>query len=351
MAEVTVDAKPMAKLPYDPEVIPDAVKARAAAVDALYGSKVDALNSNGTPEQLTLPMDAPATQPPVPVQPTATPVAAAQPAVKDDNDQTWKHQTLTWQGRYNASQKTIAEMQEQMTQLGNELLHTQQMAARQQPGQQAPQEYPPPAYLTEKDVQDYGNDLLDVTQRAALHAVAPHLQNLEAQNRELQQRLAREARRGLDQAVELALPNYREIDRDPRWHQWLLGVDVFSGRVRQNLLDEAIAAASAPRVISFFRGFLREEQATGHLEPASLSQQPAAPREAAVPLASLAAPGRARPATGGDASVPPDRPIYTRAMIKQLYEQNRRGAYVGREAEWARQESDIIAAGREGRIR
>jgi hypothetical protein len=44
-----------------------------------------------------------------------------------------------------------------------------------------------------------------------------------------------------------------------------------------------------------------------------------------------------------------DKPIYTRAQIADLYERHRR-AYVNREAEWARQEADIIAAGREGRI-
>ena len=71
----------------------------------------------------------------------------------------------------------------------------------------------------------------------------PKLQEIEQQNAELRQRLAKEARRRLDQAVELAVPNYREIDRDPRWHRWLLGIDVLSGRVRQQLLNEAIAAA------------------------------------------------------------------------------------------------------------
>jgi hypothetical protein len=29
---------------------------------------------------------------------------------------------------------------------------------------------------------------------------------------------------------------------------------------------------------------------------------------------------------------------------------HRRGAYLGREAEWVRQDADVIAAGREGRI-
>jgi hypothetical protein len=35
-------------------------------------------------------------------------------------------------------------------------------------------------------------------------------------------------------------------------------------------------------------------------------------------------------------------PRYTRDQIKQLYEMHRRGAYLGREAEWARR--------REGRV-
>ena len=349
MADVVVDQKPMDKLPYDPNDIPDAVKKRAAAVDALYTN-----GSGGEQQQLplgepepsrVLPEKTPTPQVPTSVPPTPTP-AELHPG--DDGD--WKLRYERMHGRYSASQKTIGEMQEQMTQLGNELLHLQRM-----PPQSRQQEPPPlpnaPSYLTQEDVQNYGNELIDVTQRAALHAIAPHLMNLEQQNAELQARLAKDTRRILDQQVELAVPNYRDIDRDPRWHRWLLGVDVLSGRVRQQLLNEAISAAQAPRVISFFRGFLNEEVATGHNEPAPASHQPAAPREAAIPLSSLAAPGRARPATGGDASLPPERPIYTRAQIRDLYSAHRKGAYVGREAEWARQDADIIAAGREGRIR
>ena len=44
------------------------------------------------------------------------------------------------------------------------------------------------------------------------------------------------------------------------------------------------------------------------------------------------------------------QPIYTRETIGQLYEAHRKGAYAGREAEWARIEADIFAAQREGRV-
>jgi len=362
MVDVIVDAKPMAKLPVDPNAnIPEAVRKRAAAVDALYNTAANG-NGNGagdasSPAQAELPVlpEASAPQPPVSAEGSATPPPVSQPAAADhvpaepqphEKDANWEHRYLAMKGRYDASQKTIGEMQEQMTQLGNELLQTQHTVTRTR---QPPP--PPPSYLTEQDVQNYGTDLVDFTRRAAADALAPTLQQIEQQNADLQRRLAQEARRNLDQRVELAVPNFREVDRDPRWHRWLLGVDVLSGRVRQTFLNEAIAAADAPRVISFFRGFLQEEQATGHLEPAPHSQQAAPPREPAVNLSSLAAPGRARPASGGDASLPPDKPIYSRAQVKQLYEQHRKGAYIGREAEWARLEADMFVAQREGRYR
>ena len=46
----------------------------------------------------------------------------------------------------------------------------------------------------------------------------------------------------------------------------------------------------------------------------------------------------------------PSKRTYTRAQIQQLYEQHRKGAYAGREAEWNRIENDIFAAQREGRV-
>jgi hypothetical protein len=57
------------------------------------------------------------------------------------------------------------------------------------------------SYLTQNDVDNYGHELIDVTQRAALQAVAPHLQSLEQQNAALQRRLAIEVRRRLDDQI------------------------------------------------------------------------------------------------------------------------------------------------------
>lgn len=115
------------------------------------------------------------------------------------------------------------------------------------------------------------------------------------------------------------MPDYRSIDEDPRWHQWLLGTDMLSGRMRQVLLDDAVASGDATRIANFFRKFLNE----------------AAPAQAS---------------SAYRAGSMPSGKIYTRAEITRLYEQHRRGAYRGREAAWQAQEADIIAAAREGRV-
>jgi hypothetical protein len=338
MVDVVVDQKPKELLPYDPNDIPDAVKQRVRDVEKFYADAAAQSASEAPQASAQAAVSSPTAAPPA-----SAPVPDRLPP-EDENADSWKHRYLAMQGRYTSATKTIGEMQGQMEQLGSELMHMQRSAPaprRQQPANN---------YITNQDVENYGPELVDLTQRAAMQVMVPELQEVKQQNAELQRRLAIEARRRLDQAVEIGVPNYRDVDRDPRWHRWLLGIDTLSGRVRQQLLNEAISAAAAPRVISFFKGFLQEEAATGHIEPAP-TQQPAAPREAAIPLASLAAPGRARPATGGDASFPPDKPIYTRAQVKTLYEQHRKGAYVGREADWARIEADMFAAQREGRFR
>jgi hypothetical protein len=169
-------------------------------------------------------------------------------------------------------------------------------------------------YLTQNDIENYGSDLVDFAQRAAAHAVAPHLQNLE-------QRLARESRHRLDAQVAAAVPNFREIDQNPYWHRYLLEFDPLSGVVRQKLLNDAVASGDANRVIAFFRGFQQEAGQTAS-SPSHRSRNTAAP----------------------------SKPIYTRDQIGRLYEAHRKGAYAGREAEWNRIENDIFAAQREGRV-
>jgi hypothetical protein len=112
---------------------------------------------------------------------------------------------------------------------------------------------------------------------------------------------------------------HREIDQDPEWYRWLLGIDHLSGQIRQRLLNDAVASGNADRVVAFCKGF-QQEQGGAHA--------------ASVPSR------RTRS----------EKPIYTRDQIRDLYAAHQKGAFIGRESEWARLEADIFAAQREGRV-
>jgi hypothetical protein len=180
-------------------------------------------------------------------------------------------------------------------------------------------------YLSQADYENYGSDLVDFASRAAIQATAPQLQHLQQQNDHLRQRLAYESRARLDRDVEAAIPNYQEVDRDPRWHQWLRGLDPLNGRIRQEILNDAIAARSAERCVAFFNSFQRES----HGSHSSADRGPAR-RGGRAPSHGMA--------------------TYTPASIRAFYEARRQGAYKGREEEAARIEADIFAAQHEGRV-
>jgi hypothetical protein len=100
-----------------------------------------------------------------------------------------------------------------------------------------------------------------------------------------------------------------------------------SGRVRQNLLNEAIDRGDTRRVISFFRKF--------EAEPASSFQS------------GSFTPGRAPERTPSRARSS-GRQIYDNASIARLYEQRRKGL-IG-DDKWPAIEADLFLAQREGRV-
>jgi hypothetical protein len=151
--------------------------------------------------------------------------------------------------------------------------------------------------------------------------------------------------------VTSSIPNWREINRTTQWLSWLTLPNLYTGQIRQQMLNAAIAGAEAPKVIQLFRDFLAEAQATGQTFLPAQQEQPLAPRVAAVPLESLAAPGRARPASGDTTPQSAEKPIYSRADITRFYSDSRKGLYAGRDAEYRAREADLQLAQSEGRIR
>lgn len=362
--EVTRDlpARPIA--PVDESVVvPQVVRDAAARSEALH-AQVYAPEPQPEPEpQPDPPAPEPNPQPdppapePAPPPPAPAPVAEEAPApsrAELDNSE-WARRYNAMKGRWEQSQRVIGDMQQTLSDMGDELTRTQALIRGDRPrSQDAPQPDEPTRYLTPEDEQTFGNDFIDLAKRAAQEAIAPKLSALERENQQLKRRIGQTGRMTVGQYLDQHVAGWREVNVNPRFVQWLHSRDIYSGLVRKKMLEAAFQAADAPRVAAFFTKFLDEETATGHADPAPQPPEPvppAPPREPAVPLATLAAPGRARPASGEPPASSADKPIFTRKQIAAFYDDVRRGAYRGQEPLKAQREAEIFAAQREGRVR
>lgn len=357
--DVTVDQRGMSQPPVDPSVtIPASVKAASKAADAIH-AQAYAPNPDAAP---------PATVPvedalPAAPEPKPAPVTAAvrpNPNAPKGSPEFEAHVEASMKGRWEDAQRQLGIAQSQLREMGSELMQTQ--ALLQQTVKATPVTPPAPAAkrLTEKDVETYGSELLEVVQRAAEDAVAPKLTQLEQENLRLQRRLQQTNAQSASQMVHAALtawrPDWEAINKSPQFVAWLRLPDFYSGVIRHTLLKDAFDRGQASRVLHFFQGFLSENPETGSTEqlpPApGAGEQPPPQRQPAVALNTLAAPGRAKPPSGGsNATSTAEKPVITRAQISRFYNDSRRGVYEGRIEEYNRLQEMIFAAQREGRVR
>ena len=224
-------------------------------------------------------------------------------------------------------------------------------------------ERPPPTItptgqlVTPKDVEDYGQELIDRVQVWARAAIAPLLHQMELRilaaegrtNEVTAQTLTQRTDSDLDREV----PNWRQINVDQRFLNWLDLYDMFSGQQRLKLLQEAYAAGNSPRCAAFFRAFLEEAQ--GGAPPSRISHRPH--RRALDPARRAKCPWRnwqRLAAAAVRSSHPPDSRTSRRGRgikSRRVSREWQRGLGGGREDEYNRRWEDAVRAGRDGRFR
>lgn len=328
--------------------IPPAVRRLAEQAEATFRAV------HGVQEAAPEPAPAfePAPEPPAPspepaaapVTPPSNPEPAPQPTSTEVN---WEHRYKSMEGRYKRAENDIRALSDQVAHL------TSLLAQQPAPAPAAtPKELQPQSLLTPEEVSEYGDEFLKVVGKKAKEELSSEFMTIKQQLDQLAQRVegstkmtAAQARRNLEATLDAQVPDWRDINVAPEFHQWLSLPDLFSGAIRHSLLKAAYEQNDTPRVVAFFKGFLSQEAA---LAPAT---EPAAdaPTSDKIPLETFAAPGRAK--TAAAASAPAEKPTFTHAQISAFYADVQRGKYRGREQEKDRIERQIIEAGREGRIR
>jgi hypothetical protein len=358
----------------DPHVkLPSAIANASAAIDRFYEAQKEGrpVEPPGVPVPIEPPAPPPQPEPPQPPPPPQPeppqpePPAPPEPSHDEPVPTPQQIQGDEWANRYNAMRgrlgaetkkfnaaiatkdAQILDLHNKLSQLSDEVVRSTQLLTRQPQQPQQPQP-PPKPLITAEDLEKHGEDTVDFVQRAAWAAVSPELQRMTDENKKLEQELSRSRKVAMNAELTREVPNWREINTDKRFLQWLRKPNLYSGRTNKEMLNEAAASANAQRVAAFFKGFLSEEKVTGHQPDPAAPVPPPAPRKAAVDLASLAAPGSGKPASGSDMYVPPSKPTYKTSDFERFRRDKAKGRYTTQQATAI--EADMHAATLEGRI-
>lgn len=267
------------------------------------------------------------------------PKAPAQP----DEEDTWRRRYLTLKGKFDAE---VPRLSARLAQLEAELEQAKSAPPAEAPQQEAKPKARPAA-VTDKDVEAYGGDLVDLMRRVADDAASQVreeytgiVQQLEDRNAQLLRKLDGVAdrqvvndRQTYFRDLNELVPDYEAVNVDPAFIAWLAEADPLSGTPRQEYLNKAFQTFNVDTTAALFNAF----KAT---KPAQTKNPEAQER--------LVQPSTSRADTAPPAD--PTKKIWTTSEVDQFYRDITKGAYAGKDDERARIEAEIDLALTEGRL-
>jgi len=295
----------------------------------------------------------PAPQEPQGQQPVAEQVTQPAPAPEPttpsapvDGEPTWEQRYKTLYGKYQAEvPRFAADLKDTRKELAVALAEIERL----KPKAEAPKAKQP--LVTDKDVEAFGSDLIDVIDRKAREVaetlVSTRVSELEAENRRLNEQLTGVTERQVsnDRRAYFAdlgrlVPDYEALNVDQGFMNWLAEVDPLSGNTRQDYLATAWNAYDATRTATLFNAY-KALTAPPPTPPASQTKQQ---------LEKQVAPGTSKVSQSAPANAASAR-IWTTGEIAQFYHGVTQGKFYGKDAERARIEAEIDQAVAEGRVR
>ena len=311
--------------------------------DALDAAEATLAEANGTQPTSTLEQLAAQTpgEPVAPVAPAEDQPAPQPPPPTRDPEETWEARFRSLKGLFD---QKVPELQREVKSLQTDLsVAIDRLNKASDVKEQTPQRAEP--LVDPKDVDAFGSDLVDMVNRVA-NAVVQQASGvlmskataLEAQVAKLVQQMDGATQTAAVTAEELffdkmakLVPEWEAINSDAKFLAWLAEIDPIYGLPRQNALDHARQTLNAERAAAVFRGFTGPRQVQA---------------EKVDPLSKQVSPkGAASETPTGSTPV-----VIKEADVVKFYDDVRRGAYRGREAEAARIEQVINIALQEGRI-
>lgn len=325
-------------------VLPKAVREQTEAADALlkemYG-KEEEQPENPEPEEAKA------------EEPTPEPT----PEPEED------HKYKVLKGKYD---KEVPRLHRQLrdAQHANQQMMDRINKLEQQIQEKAKPKEPPAPALTQEEIDTFGPDLIDIIRRVAkqetgvvldetLRPVKDSVKQVQETVATEKQNMAKSAREKLIDALDQKVPEWKKLNTDDDFLNWLDEEDPYAGRVRAELLTEAYENNDAPRVIKFFTGFQKENAVVTPTDEPS-DETPEETESPEQPLDELVAPGTPKTGSAG-AQKESGKKMWTNAEIQQFYAYKNEFIKKNPEKDLPEQviavEKDIFAAQSEGRLK
>ncbi len=239
--------------------------------------------------------------------------------VKEEPKIDWEHRYNVLQGKYNAE---VPRLNQELQSLKDQYRETQQKV-------EDLSRKPEPTYDLNNIRDELGDDTANAlsSQQQTIDALRQQIEELKGHLTQVGTNQQTSAEQSFYITLEQLVPDWKKVNTQAKFIDWLQVEDEFSGRTRQELLDTAARNLDARRVASFFTGWKRSNPKTQNIE-------------------SVASPNTSK----ANRSVQ-EKQTYTRGEVKQFYDDVARGKYRHDEEKRKKLDFEYTMAQAEGRIR
>jgi hypothetical protein len=166
-------------------------------------------------------------------------VKPTQPVATEVPEETWQQKYRTLEGKYSAEVPRLhAQLKELQAQIAE---------MREKPKEpEAPKETKPQKLVTDADVEAFGSDLIEVQRKVAREVAMEYMkeiENLKIANEDLRKQITQTGSQigavSFETRLAQAIPDFEQINADPKWIAWLDEVDPILRGPRRNAAQEA----------------------------------------------------------------------------------------------------------------
>lgn len=253
--------------------------------------------------------------------------------LKQEPPTDWEQKYRTLKGMFDAE---VPRLHEQNKDLARQL----QTLSAQFDAMKKPAE-PAPALVTDKDVETFGSDLIDVQRRVVREELKSELDARDKRIAQLEAQLAQTGGQvetmSFEQRLNLRVPDFVKLNSDPAWVAFLNEVDPLTGEPRRAYAQAVYNAGDVERVakvVDLFRSMQGTPDATRAQAKRELERQVAPSRTATA-----------------SAPVQGTEKFYTEAEMTRLFAKVRDLNIQGKYDEAQKLEAELSLAYVQGRVR